>query len=360
MKIYFKLFVLTILFVSEFVFAQTTRKYSNEFLNIGVDASAMSMGNSVVSHVNDVTSGYWNPAGLVTIKDKQVGLMHASYFANIAQYDYIGFAMPLENQSALGVSLIRFGVDDIMDTTELIDSQGNIDYNRINLFSAADYALQFSFARKPVIKNFSYGINAKIIHRRIGKFAQSFGFGFDAGLQMQKEKWSYGIMLRDITTTYNSWIINEEEFEKIQNAIPEQNQNLPETTEITIPRLQAGVSRKWEINQDFGLLTSADINVRFSETNDLIHTSFASVDPSVGFEVDYLKMIYLRAGINNLQHVTEFDNQKSISFQPNVGIGFEYKGINLDYALTNIASVGNALYSNIFSLKVDFEAFSKM
>jgi hypothetical protein len=60
--------------------------------------------------------------------------MHANYFANIAQYDYIGYASPIDDRSAWGISLIRFGVDDILNTTELIDSQGNIDYNRISLF----------------------------------------------------------------------------------------------------------------------------------------------------------------------------------------------------------------------------------
>jgi hypothetical protein len=57
--------------------------------------------------------------------------MHANYFANIIQY--IGYAS-LDDRSAWGISLIRFGVDDILNTTELIDSQGNIDYNRISLF----------------------------------------------------------------------------------------------------------------------------------------------------------------------------------------------------------------------------------
>jgi hypothetical protein len=60
--------------------------------------------------------------------------MHANYFANIAQYDYMAMQVPLTT-AVLGVfPLIRFGVDDILNTTELIDSQGNIDYNRISLF----------------------------------------------------------------------------------------------------------------------------------------------------------------------------------------------------------------------------------
>jgi hypothetical protein len=37
-------------------------------------------------------------------------------FANIAQYDYIAYASPIDDRSAWGVSLIRFGVDDILNT----------------------------------------------------------------------------------------------------------------------------------------------------------------------------------------------------------------------------------------------------
>ena len=31
--------------------------------------------------------------------------------------------------------MLRFGIDDIMNTTNLIDNEGNIDYNNIELFS---------------------------------------------------------------------------------------------------------------------------------------------------------------------------------------------------------------------------------
>lgn len=127
--------------------AQTVRKYSNEFMNIGVDAAALGMANALTASTNDVNSGYWNPAGLVHLEDHQLSLMHANYFANIAQYDYIAYAKPIDDESAWGISLIRFGIDDILNTTELIDSQGNIDYNRISLFSTADYGFTFSYAR---------------------------------------------------------------------------------------------------------------------------------------------------------------------------------------------------------------------
>ena len=32
-------------------------------MNIGVDAGAFGMANAVVANVDDVNSGYWNPAG---------------------------------------------------------------------------------------------------------------------------------------------------------------------------------------------------------------------------------------------------------------------------------------------------------
>ena len=56
-----------------------------------------------------------------------------------------------------------YGVDDILDTTQLIDDQGNINYDRINLFSAVDYGFIISYARKMLTKEISYGINTKII-----------------------------------------------------------------------------------------------------------------------------------------------------------------------------------------------------
>jgi hypothetical protein len=337
--------------------AQTVRKYSNEFMNIGVDAAALGMSNALTASTNDVNSGYWNPAGLVHLEDNQFSLMHANYFANIAQYDYIAFAKPIDDESSWGISLIRFGVDDILNTTELIDSQGNIDYNRISLFSTADYGVTFSYARKLQVPGFQYGVNAKVIRRIIGKFASSWGFGFDAGIQFEKNDWQYGVMVRDITTTYNVWNINEKEYKKIADAIPGQNQELPESTEITAPKVQLGLSKKFIIRYDYSLLAAANVNMRFAKTNDLISTDFASIDPALGLEFGYTDLVFLRAGVGNFQNIEQIDNSKKVGFQPNVGLGFKYKGIQIDYALTNLGNQSGSLYSNIFSVKVDVGLF---
>lgn len=352
-----KLIFLFTFFLTLQISAQSFRNYSNEFLNIGVDAAALGMSKSVAATSTGVNAMYWNPAGLVSVEDYEGSLMHASYFAGIANYNFAAFAMPIDGKSAFGVSVIRFGVDDILNTTELIDSEGNINFNRIRLFSAADYAFNIAYARKLIFRDLYFGVNAKVIRRVIGDFASSWGFGFDAGIQFERNDWKFGLMIRDITTTYNTWNIDETEFDKIKNAIPGQNQELPETTEITKPKIQFGVARKFRVGSYFHLVTEVDLNMRFAQTNDIISTRFVSIDPTFGFELDYSELVYLRGGIGNIQNTTQFDGSKNLSLQPNFGVGFKYNGIQIDYALTNIGSVGNALYSNIFSIKIDYTLF---
>ena len=352
-----KYFLLAAFFGSFLTYSQVVRKYSNEFMNIGVDAAALGMSNAVVASSHDVNAGYWNPAGLIHLQDHQASFMHASYFANIAQYDYLAYASPIDERSAWGISLIRFGVDDILNTTELIDSQGNIDYNRISLFSTADYGFTLSYARKLPVPGFQYGVNAKIIRRVIGKFANSWGFGFDAGIQFEKNDWQFGLMLRDITTTYNVWNIDEKEYEKIANAIPGENQELPESTEITAPKAQLGIAKKFIIRYDYSILAAANMNMRFSKTNDLIATDFVSIDPALGFEFGYTDLVFVRAGVGNFQNIQQLDNTEKVGFQPNIGLGFKYKGIQIDYALTDLGNQSATLYSNIFSIKVDLGLF---
>jgi hypothetical protein len=352
-----KTIAVLLLFASLLTYAQTVRKYSNEFMNIGVDAAALGMSNAVTAMSGDVNSGYWNPAGLLNIEDSEVALMHASYFANIAKYDYAAYAKKIDDRSAWGISMIRFGVDDIMNTTQLIDSQGNIDYNRISLFSTADYGFTFSYARRMKLEGFQYGVNAKVIRRLIGNFANSWGFGFDVGLQFDRNDWHYGLMLRDITTTYNVWSIDKDKYNQIRDAVAGQNQAPPESTEITLPKAQLGIAKKFEFHYDYTLVAALNLNMQFAQTNNIIASKAVSIDPALGFEFGYTDLVFLRAGVGNFQNVEQIDGTKKVNFQPNVGLGFKYRGIQIDYALTNLGDQSGTLYSNIFSVKVDLSIF---
>ena len=340
--------------------AQEVKSYANEFLNIGVDAAAMGMGNTVVAHSANANSTYWNPAGLLQINDKEVGLMHASYFANIAQYDYASYGMKLNENSAIGFGFTRFGVDDILNTTELIDQNGVVDYNRISKFSTADYSFTVSYAHKTNIEGLNIGANLKVLRRIIGDFADAWGYGLDFGAQYTTpNNWKFGVMLRDISTTETIWNFNQTEIDKIKDAVEGQNQSLPEKNERSLPKVQLGVAKDFSINSKFNLLAAAQLNTEFFQSNALISTEGLSIQPAVGLELGYENIAFLRAGVGNFQNELQIDGKETLSFQPNLGLGFKYKGIAVDYALTDIGNQSAAIYSNIFSLRVDLSIFSK-
>jgi hypothetical protein len=329
-------------------------KYSNEFLAIGVGARALAMSNSNVAVVNDVTSGYWNPAGLMGLSSKfQVGLMHSEYFAGIAKYDYGAIAIQIDPNSAGGFSFIRFGVDDIPNTTDLIDAEGNINYDRITTFSAADYGFIFSYARKyPKVEGLNYGANIKVIHRRVGDFARAWGFGLDLGIQYEYKKWRFGLTAKDITSTFNAWSydltdVMKETFTRTNNVIPENS------LELTLPRVILGAGRRFDLPKKFSALFDVDIDMTFDGMrNVLIKSSPISIDPHLGLEFGYNDIIFLRGGFGNIQQETDMTNKRKWTFQPNLGVGIVIKKIVfIDYALTDIGNASIALYSNVFSLK---------
>ncbi len=336
------------------------RKYSNEFLNIGAGARGLAMGSAQVASVNDGTAGYWNPAGLVGVKDNpNINLMHAEYFAGIGKYDYGSIAIPVQdNRRTIGLSLLRFAVDDIPNTLALVEPDGSINFNNVQTFSSADYAFLLSFAQNILDteeKKISFGVNAKIIHRKVGKFATAWGFGIDAGLQMHGERWHAGIVARDLTTTFNAWSFKFTEKEKevlylTNNAIP------VKSTELTAPRLVIGGGYNFRISNSLNLLAETNLNVTFDgKRNTVISSSPISIDPGIGLEAAVKEVFFIRAGITNFQQALDDGdtlNQKKVwIYQPSLGAGVKIKNVMLDYAFSNLANQSNPLYTHIISLR---------
>ncbi len=315
----------------------TAPKYSNEFLNIGVGARALGMANVQAAIASDATAGYWNPAGLLRLKYKyNVELMHSELFAGIAKNDFGSFAMPLDSNSALAVSVIRLGVDDIADTRRLQNEFGYIQYDSIKFFSVADYAVLLSYARRSnLIEGLQLGANAKIIYRNVGDFANAWGFGIDAGAQLQQGNWQFGIMAKDITTTFTSWTHN---VEALEEAYRQTGNDLPEsTTELTLPRVVLGVGKTFVITDKFSALVATDLDFTFDgKRNVLISSDVLSLDPHLGLELAYNNSVYVRGGLNNYQQTKNFDGSNNNRMQPNFGVGVKTSGLNLDLALSRV------------------------
>ncbi len=343
--------------ISSAVIAQSSvaPKYSNEFLAIGVGADALGLSNAVVAQTSGVNAGFWNPAGLTeTNKWLDMSLMHSEYFAGIAKYDYLGLAHQIDEKSSAGLSIIRFAVDDIPNTTQLINNEGNIDYDKITTFTASDMAFLFSYGRKLNVPGLSVGGNFKIVHRKVGDFAKAWGFGIDAGAIYKKsDRTKFGVCVKDVTSTFNAWMFTLDEttkqvFTLTGNEIPQNG------LELTLPRIVLGAYHKIPFGKK-GFYGSGELDLDITtdgRRNTLLRTGLVSADPHMGFSIGFKDLVSVRSGISNMQYITQMDDSKNLSIQPNIGLGLHLKNFYLDYAFTDIGDNSTALYSHVISLRI--------
>lgn len=339
-----------------FVNTASAQKYSNEFLSIGIGGAAQAMGNAVVASTQDVYAGYWNPAGLAAMDDAagpQLAAMHAEWFGGVAKYDYLGASLAGNKPGhRLGISLIRFGIDQIPNTLSLYESDGTVNFDNLVEFSAADYAFIGSYARKmgKSDRGIRLGGNVKVIHRRIGPFATSWGFGLDLGIQADRGKWSFGAVARDITNTFNAWSFQFTEAEKETLSLTD-NELPINSLELTKPQLLLGAARtftlaKWQLRTETNLLITTD-----GKRNTLLSADPISIDPSLGAEASLRNLLFVRAGVNQFQRISNFGDDQSWRFRPGLGIGLKLGKLLLDYAYTDIGSDRNT-FSHIISLRL--------
>jgi len=354
-----RLFLMTVLaFLSGFM--AYGQKYSNEFLSIGVGARAQGMGNAQVASVNDVSAAFWNPAALAQISFEngiQLGAMHNEWFAGVGKYDYLGVGMPFSNsKKAFGLTAIRFGIDDIPNTLSLYDDNGAVNYDNVVPFSAADYGFLMTYAQHVFTQKgkLYVGGNVKVVHRKIGPFANSWGFGLDAAVLWHVKNWRFAFMGKDITNTFNAWRFNFTDQEK--EVLEFTNNVIPiNSLEVTRPQfiLGAAYNKQWE---KFGIEAELDFTVTTDGYRNTLIQSFPfSADPQMGFELNYKKFIFLRGGVNNFQRETDIGVEKFWTFQPNLGVGVKVFKLRIDYAYADIDDRSKNTYSHIISLVLDLD-----
>jgi hypothetical protein len=289
-------------------------KYAGEFMAIGVGGRASGMGSAFSAVVNDVTAGYWNPAGLGRIDYPEVSLMHEEHFGSLVNYSYAAVAVPYGPDMSFGISVIRLGIDDIPDTRNaLVDRNGNVIYDinvpsevgarvdpdRVTYFSDQDWAFYLSFAKK-YSDNFYYGANVKIIRRDIAEYSAT-GIGFDVGAQYSPfERFFIGANIQDITTTFVAW-----------------NYGL---NELITPTAKLGVA--YSLNFLAGTFTpAADFDVRFENRKfaSQFNIGPVSFDPHAGLEYSYNNLFSLRFGYNDVKQFT-------------AGAGIRLPKLTIDYS----------------------------
>lgn len=352
---------LSALFALVFVFggfwglhAQTrTAKYGADFMSGGVDARALALGNTHQAFADRASAGYWNAAGLAHLENADLMYMHAERFSGIVAFDYAAFAKPISSKSVIAISAIRSGVDDIQDTRDAWDANNDTPkpnpQNFFRSFSVVDFAFLASYARK-INPNLSVGTSAKVIRRKIGNFADAFGYSLDLSAQYQKGKARFGAQLQDATQLMQTWSINDAEFATYQSefGVPEGG------TEKTLPVLRLGTAYQTQVGSQMGLTAGLDVDMAFDgqQTYAPIASGNMSVHPRLGAELDYRKTLAFRAGLGNFSK----DTDGNMQVRPALGVGLKFKQLYVDYAFGDFAGATSDLgNSHIFSLRLAFE-----
>jgi hypothetical protein len=330
--------------------AQFTKvAFGDDFLSVGGGARPLAMGSAHVGLTGEVTSGFWNVAGLADVKSIQVLYMHSERFNGIVGYDYGAVATPVEN-GVVGLTILRQGVDGIKNTLNAWDRERDIPKadptSYFSEFSASDYAFLLSYA-STTSDFFNWGVNAKIIHSKLGPFASAWGYSLDLGMLYKGDKYNVGINIRNITTLMKFWDVNTSTLKPLAEAFDDE---IPEgQNERTPPSLQIGLGRTRTFGK-FDVTTATDVNFRFEGT-----TAYAaslgsiSIEPHWGLEVTWDNKVSIRGGLTDV--MKDFNDDWSVS--PTLGAGLEFEGVHIDYGFASFSGVTSTLgYTHRISVMV--------
>ncbi|MBO7463665.1 MAG: hypothetical protein J6T96_13825 [Bacteroidales bacterium] len=325
---------------------------ANDFLEIGGFAASQSLGNADGAYVGGAEAGLYNPAGMsMDGKKWDFSFLHNRYMGGMATQNMLAAACQTDSLNTLGATLVRVGVDDIQNTLHLFDSDGKINYDNISYFSVADYALYFSFGRRMRrLPALTVGGNVKLIYRHEGDFANAFGFGIDLAARYSWRRLSCAAVLRDATTTFDFWSVNESKFDSAYlatgNTVPESRleQRSPSLVLSAAYRMQRG---------DFGAVAMAALRTYFGyNTQYIIHSDFASIDPSVGVELYYKDLVFVRGGVSDFQNDSNMTISHKTSARPSIGAGLRLYGFRIDYAFFFSGAMGEG--SNVVTIGYGF------
>lgn len=130
-----------------------------DFLSIGFGSAGAAMGDAFVSMANDLSSVYWNPAGLSYMEQNEAQFTYQPWIADInASFTGVGIVLPNLGTFSLALIQANFGE---MEVTNLTMQEGTGE-----MFSAGDYAVSLSFGRR-LANWFAFGASGKFISSRI-------------------------------------------------------------------------------------------------------------------------------------------------------------------------------------------------
>jgi hypothetical protein len=294
MKSTIKIQLLCLLFLVSFGWSQLdnvqtitkTGTTAAQFLKIGADPRGSSMGNAFTAMPGDVSSMFWNPAGLTAVKRIETMFVDSDWLAGVS-YNYLGIALPIRGIGVIGMSITNLSVPEEIVRT-VTEPEGTGEY-----WDAQDLAINLTFARA-LTDRFSIGTNVKYIQQNIWH-ATASAFAVDIGALFITP---WGVRLGASLANYGNNMRLSGRDQKLSVDPDPQNEGnvefvnaIYETDNFPLP-LMFRVGLSGEI-----INTKA---VRLSFGVDALHPNDNSEAVNAGFEMAIGETFFLRGGHANL------------------------------------------------------------
>lgn len=151
-----------------------------QFVKIGVGARQAALGEASIASVRDITSTFYNPAGITGIENFEVAF---SYTRWLADMNYVAAAVG-GRLGRIGSFAISMAALDYGDIPEAILGAGS-DGRTGNMVSGGNLLFGLYYARE-FTDNLSIGIGAKYLHESLweygaGRIAWDVGTTYDVG-----------------------------------------------------------------------------------------------------------------------------------------------------------------------------------
>ena len=157
-------------------YAQEVKKVGTSaasFLRIHVGARASSMGGAFVSIADDPTSLFWNPGGVSRIGKYALTVDHSPWLPKLLTFNFVGLALPVSRDGAVGLSVAALSTDDMLVTTP------SRPMGTGETFDAASIVVGVTYGHS-LTNRFSIGGTFKYVTERIMN-SSATGFAFDIG-----------------------------------------------------------------------------------------------------------------------------------------------------------------------------------
>jgi len=187
--------ILTFLF-AQFSFAGVN---AAPHLNTGAGARSLGMAGAFTAVANDATSTVWNPAGLSVAKDLTFTLATERLDFD-RKHNFMAAVKKLGEKSALGFSVVSFGVDGIEERLTKDDISAK------SIFNYSMHAFALSYGRS--LGSINLGTSLRILTDQFGvgtdEKVNGFG-GVSIGLlgHLYSNTVSYGVVLKNLFGSIN-------------------------------------------------------------------------------------------------------------------------------------------------------------